>query len=609
MTHAPAPKRRVSQDADSSAEEADSSPPPPDGGWGWMVVFASFMIHIVTDGITYTFGVLFVELVDYFGASNAATSWIASILVGVTLCSGPISSSFVNKYGCRAVTIAGAILGFVCLILSMFATNVITLYFTIGLGTGFGFGLIYLPAIVSVTCYFEKYRSLATGIAVCGSGLGTFIFSPLTEYLITEYGWRGTLLLISSLVLQCTTFGALFRPVEEYYDKPSKRNSYLKESNVPPEAEMKLLTVDLPKNQNDDLSAVKSNGNPIQRPVSMGNFTMPRHNIMQPLESKSSEVNETARLALSQPALVGLSVSSHATESSKHNFGSQSGIMHRRDIFYRYSLQNIPLHGHRSTSSRSNMKLSHEKQPDERHLVIHSDYKKKKNQKLCGCIPCSDEARETLSEMLDFSILKDPIFILFIISNFCTSIGFNIPYVYIVAQAKSRNISQEDGSYLLSVIGIANTVGRVVLGYVSDKTWINRLFVYNISLTICGVATGLSALCYDFYSFAVYGTVFGFTAGAYVGLTSVVLVDLLGLDRLTNAFGLLLLFQGIASLIGPPIAGWLYDAHLSYDPGFIVAGVMIAFSGVMLFVIPPMQRHLEKNELSPQNKNVQLDYM
>lgn len=38
-----------------------------------------------------------------------------------------------------------------------------------------GFGLIYLPAIVSVTMYFEKYRSLATGIAVCGSGFGTYV--------------------------------------------------------------------------------------------------------------------------------------------------------------------------------------------------------------------------------------------------------------------------------------------------------------------------------------------------------------------------------------------------------------------------------------------------
>ena len=37
---------------------------------------------------------------------------------------------------------------------------------------GLGFGLIYVPAIVSVGFYFEKKRSIAMGIAVCGSGLG-----------------------------------------------------------------------------------------------------------------------------------------------------------------------------------------------------------------------------------------------------------------------------------------------------------------------------------------------------------------------------------------------------------------------------------------------------
>lgn len=31
--------------------EDDSQPPPPDGGWGWFVVFGSFMIHIVSEYI------------------------------------------------------------------------------------------------------------------------------------------------------------------------------------------------------------------------------------------------------------------------------------------------------------------------------------------------------------------------------------------------------------------------------------------------------------------------------------------------------------------------------------------------------------------------------
>jgi len=47
--------------------------------------------------------------------------------------------------------------------------------------TGVGFGLMYLPSIVMVGYYFDKRRALATGIAVCGSGIGSFVFAPLTE--------------------------------------------------------------------------------------------------------------------------------------------------------------------------------------------------------------------------------------------------------------------------------------------------------------------------------------------------------------------------------------------------------------------------------------------
>lgn len=83
--------------------------------------------------------------------------------------------------------------------------------------------MIYLPAIITVTCYFEKYRSLATGIAVCGSGLGTLIFAPCLDYLIAKYGWRGAILICSGIVLNCTVLGALFRPLET--NKRKKKNS------------------------------------------------------------------------------------------------------------------------------------------------------------------------------------------------------------------------------------------------------------------------------------------------------------------------------------------------------------------------------------------------
>lgn len=48
-------------------------------------------------------------------------------------------------------------------------------------------------------------------------------------------------------------------------------------------------------------------------------------------------------------------------------------------------------------------------------------------------------------------------------------------------------MSTEEASYLLAAIGIANTIGRIVLGYIADKSWVNRLWVYNVCLFACGL--------------------------------------------------------------------------------------------------------------------------
>ncbi len=52
------------------------------------------------------------------------------------------------------------------------------------------------------------------------------------------------------------------------------------------------------------------------------------------------------------------------------------------------------------------------------------------------CCPDSGSSK-TFSQMTDLSLLKDGIFIMFAVSNFLTSIGFNVPYVYTVVSAKA----------------------------------------------------------------------------------------------------------------------------------------------------------------------------
>lgn len=79
---------------------------------------------------------------------------------------------------------------------------------------------------------------------------------------------------------------------------------------------------------------------------------------------------------------------------------------------------------------------------------------------------------------------------------------------------------------------------------------------------------------------------FGLFIAANYALTSIILVELITLDRFTNAYGLLLLVQGIANLIGPPLAGWITDMTGNYDLAFYLAGIFIAVSGFLMLILP-----------------------
>lgn len=209
-----------SSSSSSSSEEDNSSldrfaeARPPDGGWGWVVVFAAFMVNMFSDGVTFSFGVIYVEFLNYFGEGKAKTAWIGSLFMAMPLLSGPIASFLTDRYGCRCVTVVGSIMASAGFILSAFTDSIEMLYFTFGILAGFGLSLCYVAAVVIVAYYFEKRRSFATGLSLCGSGIGTFIFAPVTQMLIEEYGWRGSIVILAGIFLNMGVCGLLMRDLE-----------------------------------------------------------------------------------------------------------------------------------------------------------------------------------------------------------------------------------------------------------------------------------------------------------------------------------------------------------------------------------------------------------
>ena len=55
-------------------------------------------------------------------------------------------------------------------------------------------------------------------------------------------------------------------------------------------------------------------------------------------------------------------------------------------------------------------------------------------------------------------------------------------------RAVIMGIERGEASYLLSIIGISSIVGKIGLGYLSDHPRINRMYLYNTCLIICGIS-------------------------------------------------------------------------------------------------------------------------
>lgn len=78
--------------------------------------------------------------------------------------------------------------------------------------------------------YFSRRKALAYGIAMSGSGIGTFILAPVVQLLIEQFSWRGALLILGGFVLNLCVCGALMRPITVQEDRSVPEKNHGRES-------------------------------------------------------------------------------------------------------------------------------------------------------------------------------------------------------------------------------------------------------------------------------------------------------------------------------------------------------------------------------------------
>ena len=172
--------------------------------YGWWVLFACVIGQLVGPA-QFAFGSLglfIIPMQDEFGWSLSEISWAATIFtLALTICM-PIVGSLVDRFGSKRVLLpAMLIIGLSLGILPLILSKLWHLWFVFFIMGTLGAAANSLPFMMAISSWFDKWRGLAIGMTMAGSGLGYAAVPPVVEFVNSKYGWHYGYYVLAAIVL------------------------------------------------------------------------------------------------------------------------------------------------------------------------------------------------------------------------------------------------------------------------------------------------------------------------------------------------------------------------------------------------------------------------
>eukprot|EP00092_Neocalanus_flemingeri_P002445 GFUD01002615.1.p1 GENE.GFUD01002615.1~~GFUD01002615.1.p1 ORF type:complete len:457 (+),score=94.38 GFUD01002615.1:314-1684(+) len=173
------------------------------------------------------------------------------------------------------------------------------------------------------------------------------------------------------------------------------------------------------------------------------------------------------------------------------------------------------------------------------------------------------------------------VFLVMVLADALAVMALYIPYTYLKPVADAAGIASNLSAILISAIGVGSVSGRLLSGWMSDQPWCHPLFLTRAVISISCALPFLLSWVDHFWMFSGLSIMFGFLTGQWIAATSPLLVSLLGIDQLSQAFGLLTAVRGLASLVSPPLAGLLVDLTTNPLLALYLSGMLLMLSGLV----------------------------
>ena len=179
---------------------------PPDGGlYGWLIIWASFLVFFLVIGLEAVWGLLLENMLSdqHLGASRTILALAQGLAMFVELALGAPVAHLCDRFGVRIVVAGGGIclglgLGFAA-VTPNGAPALLLLTYSIVAGSGMAFA--YGAACVSLGAAFTTKVTLANAVAGLGIGVGTLVLSQLVAGLMVIGSWRYAMGVVA--VIEC----------------------------------------------------------------------------------------------------------------------------------------------------------------------------------------------------------------------------------------------------------------------------------------------------------------------------------------------------------------------------------------------------------------------
>ncbi|XP_054764315.2 monocarboxylate transporter 9-like [Lytechinus pictus] len=348
----------------------------------------------------------------------------------------PYAGLLADKYGHRPVIFVGGVISSLAILASSFATDFTMLTIMYGLVGGIGFGLSHMPAVVMLSHYFDTKIGTATGLAMSGTGLGTIFMSVATQYLVDEFGWRGTMMILSAINANLCVAAVVMRPVK----LGLRRMTPAEEAKLSSKTKARhqgITYKELPRDDHqEDSPCITSN--PMHEPKALNG------DVLQTNQEINGNIESNSQTEKSNKKDVVL----------KFKGSTPNGTVGTVEIVSK-SVKGAEVNG----------------------------------EKACfACCKVWSCCVAFLDSVYSFALWKNAMYLSFLMGINLTFFGMTIISAHVAKRALEYGIHDVHSSLLVAVLGLSQAAGRVLSGPLVDRCRLNPLLLYQSMAALCGVS-------------------------------------------------------------------------------------------------------------------------